>query len=524
MAVPDYLNQSNKRIKRGAVDPEADFQTDHLLPVLGRHTARGGLVMISGHGLKFAIAILGTAIMARLLAPEDYGLIGMVTVVTNFVSLFTYLGLSFPTVQRAEIKFEQISTLFWTNLGVSLVIAAGMAAIAPGIAWFYGEPKLTKIAVIIGIGFVFGGLAVQHDALLRRQMRFFALSTISLISMLMGYAVGITLARSGFGYWALVYSQLAVLAAYAIGVILVSRWRPGPPKFTAESISMLKFGGDITGYSILNYFAKNSDSLLIGRFWGAPQLGFYSKATQLSGLPIDQLDEPLAAVAIPALSRLVGQNDRYRQAYLRMLEKVMLLILPPIAWIVITSDWLVSVVLGPRWSYTGTILVFIGLGMLVQPVINTVTWLFISQGRSRAMLRWAVLNAPVSLIAILAGLPWGPTGVAAAYCIARLLVLAPLSIWLAGKAGPVSASDIFRCTAPLLLAVTCALLSGLAFRTLFRLGNPILGMSAEAAVIGGMTVLMLLVIPSGRKALIDVRRTWFSLGSMKIQPTVLPRD
>jgi len=513
----DLNHQLSRTLKTGSNDSDEGLRTDHLLPDLGERTARGGLIMIGAHGFKFAIGIVGTAIMARLLTPSDYGLIGMVAVVTNFVSLFKDLGLSFPTVQRAEVKFDQVSTLFWINAGVSLVAAVTVAALAPGIAWFYGEPRLTMVAVALGLGFVFGGLAVQHEALLRRQMRFVALSAIALASIITGYAVGMIFAFNGHGYWSLVYSQWALLSANLVGVFLVCRWRPGVPKLTSGTRSMLEFGGNITAYSVINYFSRNSDILLVGRFWGAQQLGFYSKAGQLAALPSDQVDEPLASVAIPALSRLVGADDRYRQAYLRMLEKVMLLTLPPLTWMIVTADWLVELILGRHWDYTGTILVFVGIGVLLQPVINTFGWLFISQGRSRDMLHWAAVNAPISLLTILVGLPWGAAGVAASFGFGRLLVVTPVSYWIVGRSGPVRTSDLFRCTAPFLLAAISSALGVLTFRTLELVANPIVGLTLAAAIITTIMLSVLLLIPSSRNALKDIRRICLLLWSTRLR-------
>ena len=492
------------------------FRTDHLIAGIGERTVRGGLVMMSAHGLKFTLSIVATAIMARLLEPQDYGLIGMVGVALNFVSLFKDMGLNFATIQRAEINFQQISTLFWINVSMSLLITMLTVAIAPIIAWFYGEPRLTMIAVVLAAGFIFGGLAVQHEALLRRQMRFFALSTIALASMIAGYTVGITLALSGFHYWALVYSQLALLAANMLGVLLVCRWRPGRPRLDLGMRSMLSFGGNITGYALINYFSKNSDNLLIGKFWGPQQLGFYNKALQLAGLPTDQVDEPLASVAIPALSRLGDSEVRYRQAYLRMLEKVMLLTTSVIAWMVVSSDWLVQVMLGKQWSLTGRILVFVGLAALFQPVINTVGWLFISQNRSRDMLRWATINAPISMLSILAGLPWGGIGVAASYCLTRILVVTPLAFWLVGRTGPVNTSDLCKRTAPFVLSSIMAILVCLAFRRFIHVGSPIVGLTTAVVLTSVTTLVVLLLIPAGRSALTDVTRTWGILRSKRL--------
>src|SRR6185437_16195850 len=187
------------------------FRTDHLMGSIGGRTARGGMVTMVSHGCKFAVSIVATAILARLLTPYDYGLIGMVAVATNFVSMFKDMGLSLATVQRPQISNDQISTLFWINIVLSVGICLIMVAISPAVGWFYGEPRVTKIAAVTAIGFIFGGLSVQHEALLKRQMRFFSLSIITFLAILMGYIVGILLASSGFGYWSLVFSQIALL-------------------------------------------------------------------------------------------------------------------------------------------------------------------------------------------------------------------------------------------------------------------------------------------------------------------------
>src|ERR1700730_8106499 len=187
------------------------FGTDHLKTNLGGRTARGGAVAITAQALKFIITIGATSILARLLTPQDYGLIGMVAFVTAFVSLYKDLGLAAATIQRPEISFDQISTLFWINASLSVAVCIFTIAIAPLVSWFYGEPRLTSITVITAVGFIISGLAVQHEALLRRQMRYFALASIGLISSIVGYVVAIWMAWKGFHCCALLGSQLAVV-------------------------------------------------------------------------------------------------------------------------------------------------------------------------------------------------------------------------------------------------------------------------------------------------------------------------
>ncbi|HJP91487.1 MAG TPA: lipopolysaccharide biosynthesis protein [Pyrinomonadaceae bacterium] len=487
------------------------FDTEHLTAALGSRTARGGVVTIVSHGLKFALSIVATAILARLLTPQDYGLIGMVAVFTGFVALFKDLGLSLATVQRAEISYDQISTLFWVNLTISVVITLFMISLAPLIGWFYGEPRLILISIVTAIGFLFGGLAVQHEALLKRQMRFYALSVIAFLSMMMGYVVGIIFAWRGARYWSLVFSQLALLSTNALGVWLTCRWRPGRPKRNTGVRSMLSFGGNVTGYALTNYISKNCDNLIVGRAFGPQLLGLYAKAAQLLALPTDQINEPLSAVAIPALSRLADSPERYRQAYLRIMEKIVMITMPAVMLMLATADWLVLIILGPQWGATAKIFIFMGVAGLFQPVAATGGWLLVSQGRVRDMLRWALINAPISILSLLAGLPWGAVGVAASFSLGRILIAFPLLFWFVGRSGPVRMGDFYRLLAPFTGASVCSLVACIVFRRFVAVPNPVVGFIACGIIVAITTPVFLALMPAGRKALVDIKNSMLLL-------------
>lgn len=501
------MPQEDNRQKSKSAASERYFSTDHLMESIGGRTARGGLVTIVSHGCKFAVSIVATAILARLLTPNDYGLIGMAAVITVFVSMFKDLGLSLATVQRAEINYEQISTLFWVNIAFSGLITLLLVIASPLIGWFYGEPRVTRIAAVTAIGFILGGLSVQHEALLKRQMRFFALSIIAFVAMTFGYAVGIAFAWYGASYWALVFSQLALLAANTVGVWLACRWIPGPPRRGSGVRSMLSFGGHVTGYAAINYFSKNSDILLIGKVRGAQELGFYTKSSQILGLPTDQINEPVSSVAIPALSRLANDPDRYREAYKRMVEKILMVTMPAVALIIATSDWIVRIMLGPKWAATSKILVLMGITFLFQPIVNTGGWLLVTQGRTREMLRWSLINAPFLIVAVIIGLPWGATGVAASYAVAQSFMVNPLLFWFIGRRGPVRTSDFYSLLAPFTGAAVAVVLGCSLFRAFVPISNPVFGVMACAGVAALCASIVLLVIPSGRAAIVDVKNS-----------------
>jgi O-antigen/teichoic acid export membrane protein len=271
--------------------------------------------------------------------------------------------------------------------------------------------------------------------------------------------------------------------------------------------SMLAFGRNFTGFSIINYFSRNLDNLLLGKVWGANELGLYNRAYQLMTLPIDQVNEPITSVAIPALSRIKDDDQRYRQAYLRMLEKIAMFTMPAIAFMMATSDWIVQVVLGPQWSATSRIFLLLGITGLFQPIANTTGWLFLTQGRSRHMFQWGLISGPLTMGSILLGLPWGAVGVATSYALTRVVLTDPLLFWFVGRTGPVRTRDFYRTIAPFTFASVVALAGSVAFRSLITIHNPIVGLITLFITTGAITLLCLGALPAGRLALADIKKT-----------------
>ena len=379
-----------------------------------------------------------------------------------------------------------------------------VAAIAPAVARFYGVPQLGPITVVSAVSFPIGALAVQHAALLRRQMRFGELAKTDVVGLAVGVATTTFLAWRGAQYWALVVGRLAEGLSVTAALWLLSRWRPGLPVRHAGIRSMLSFGGNLTGFTVTNYFARNLDNLLIGRFWGAEQLGLYSKAYQLLLLPIRQINAPLSAVSVPALSALADDSERYRQAYLRILEKIAIITMPGMAFAMATADWLVLIVLGPRWVEVAKIFAVLAASALAQPVANTAGWLFVSQDRSRDMLRWGIVGSTLIVLGIVAGLPWGVVGVAASYSATTLGLAIPLLFWFVGRRGPVRAQDLYRATAPAFVASMAVLGTLVGVRRLLADVAPMTGLAVSLGCTVLVACLTLSASSAGRHALRDL--------------------
>src|SRR5215213_3940158 len=481
------------------------FNTERLKAELGARTARGGAVTFASQGFRFFAGLGATMILARLLRPSDYGLIGMVVIFTGFLSMFKDLGLSAATVQHEVITSAQVSTLFWVNVSLNIGLALLTAALSPAVAWFYNEPKLTSITMVYAVGFLFIGLTIQHDALVQRQMRFAAQAGCEIVALLLTIAVTITLAWRGAGYWALVAGHLTTNFVYMVGIWTVCGWRPGRPARAPGVRALLRFGGSLTGFGVVNFFARNVDNMLIGRVWGSQQLGLYAKAYQLLTLPVDHINAPITTVAVPALSRLKDSPQRYRRAYLRIIEKIAVLTMPGVALLITTADWVVLVVLGPEWTEAGRIFAALGVAALVQPIANTTGWLFISQGRTDDMFRYGLVASTIIVAAIVAGLPWGAVGVAAAYALVWVTIVTPFLFYWVGRKGPVRPRDFYVTIAPAFWAALGVLGALFLFRRSAVIASPLAGLAVSLGIACAVAIVFLYSIPAGRRALWDFR-------------------
>jgi O-antigen/teichoic acid export membrane protein len=432
------------------------FDTAYLMNDLKGRSVRGGMVTVAAQGCSFAIRMGSTVVLARMLTPDDFGLIAMVTVLIGFAAMFSDLGLSMATIQGSNITHSQISNLFWVNVVVSFLITSILLIAAPGFSWFYGDPRLTPITRALAGAFVLGGLRVQHRALLQRQMRFTALGAIDITAMGIGVASAIVAALYGAGYWSLVIMAIATELVATFSTWVACPWRPGLPNRRTGTNTMLRFGGDVTGFNIVNYFSRNLDNILIGRFIGAAALGFYSKAYALLMLPLDQINAPISAVAIPALSRLTADPERYRRFYLKTIRLISLVTAPPIAFSIFFADDLIRIVLGEQWRPSAFIYTLLGLSALAQPLYNTQGWLHLTTGHSRRYFRWGVIGAVVFSGAFAVGVAFSAEGVALAYTIAFIAIL-PFCMSYAGRSAGIQLKDIARASGwPMLWALCTA--------------------------------------------------------------------
>jgi len=432
----------------GDLSPEAELATAHLTQDLGRRSRRGGAVLLGAQMVRVLGQMATLVVLARLLPPQAFGLLAMVAAIGLVLDLIKEFGLSSATIQKSDITHAQVSALFWVNAGVGAALAALLFLAAPLIAEFYGQPELEEIARWLALGFVASGLTVQHWALLRRQMRFTAIAGMETAADLLSFAVAVALAWHGSGYWALVVQRLIPPILLLLASWTICRWRPSRPARAAGVRSLLGFGAGVTGSQLSVAFARSVDQILIGWLWGPAVLGLYERTTRLLLVPINTINAPVYAAAMPALSRLLDEPARYRSMFCQVMQKLGLLTMPVFALAAVTADWVVDILFGPAWHQAIPLVAAFSVSATFLPVLMAVGLLFLTQARTADMLRATGLDALVSVAAIVAGLPWGVTGVAASIALVGVFLRTPLAFWLAARRGPVGVGAVWRAIAP----------------------------------------------------------------------------
>ena len=480
-------------------------QSGEQAPSLRQSAIRGASTTIVGQAAKFTIQTTSTIVLARLLAPEDFGLYAMATPMMAVAMLAQDLGLTQAVVTARSIDRRALSTLYAINVGVSLLIALSLVLAAPLLAAFYGHPRLTPIVMVMGGVVVLSGLTSIHQALLLRGLRYGRLVANDICTALAGLFAAIGLALVAPGPLALVISNV-VGATVLLGLAAASSgWRPSGLAKLGEVRDLLRFGGGLTGFNITNFVARNGDNVIIGAALGSTPLGYYDRAYKLMLLPLQQINSPISSVMVPLLSRLTDHPERYRAAYLNALRILLLIALPGVVFLFMAADPLIPTLLGEKWRPAVAVFTWLAVAALHQPLTSTIGWLFMSQHRTPEFAKWGVVNAVTCLAAFAAGLPWGVVGVAAAYALSDLFLRAPAVWWYVGRRGPVRTSDFYKVAAPYAAAAAVAAGGLWMFKRLANLEDIVL-LAAMAALSYLSFWAAILLTPDGRTTFAELAR------------------
>ena len=385
-----------------------------MIQSLSSSAARGGAITLGFQAARLCIMFASIVILARLISPAEYGYMAMVMALIGIAEIFRDFGLSMAALQAKDLSPAQKSNLFWINLGVGVLLSAIVFALARPIADFYGVPLLEQIVQVSSVTYALSGASTQFRVQINRELRFFALSLTDLLPYFLGFVAALVVAIGGAGVWALVLQQVVVAAMTLFLGIVFARWWPSLPR-RAPMGNLLKFGGSLAATRLLSYLTRNVDSIAIGRVWGATSVGLYDRAFQLVVLPLNQINTPLSRVAVPVLSRIEDDKDRYLR-YLRRAQLVALYVTSA-GFLILAAlgPQIVRVVLGPDWDAAGNLVSLLALGGIFRSLAQVCYWIYMSRGLAGVQLRFYAVAQPLLAAVIVAGVIWGPEGVAIAH-------------------------------------------------------------------------------------------------------------
>ena len=413
-----------------------------------------------------------------------------------------------PAIYKQQLTHEQASGLFWINCLASITVAALVASMAPVLAWFFDEPRLLAMTLVMSGGVLLNMLGMMHVGLLHRQMQFGAVTVIEIGAITVGVVVGVVAALLGAEYWALVYQQLAIWVWQSAAAWWLCKWRPArrarlgvrPRRRGALDARIREERG---GLALIGYVGRNTDTVLVGYMFGAPVLGLYQKAYQWAMMPFWQIYIPMHFVAVSSFSRLQEDPQRYRLYVRTTLLGVFALTLPAIALLMVEADGVVLLLFGGQWTGAISLLRVLSVGTYFSAFALALNWLYLSEGRTAEQLRWAMISAPLTIVAVVVGMPWGAIGVARGFTMAAILLAGP-AVWHCLRRSPVTGADFRDATSAHAAAASLASASllWLLRRPIGTLPDMLQQVLVHGMIFAALYITFWLVLPGGRAELV----------------------
>jgi PST family polysaccharide transporter len=422
-------------------DPAGSFDPPATASDIGRRSVQAGAFALIGQFLQFGFMLGAAIVLARLLTPADFGLVAMGMTIIEFTNLILDLGLPSSVQYQKQITKAQIDTLFWINFGFSVILAMAVVALGPAVARMYNEPLLIGLLPVLACTLIFFGPSIQHEAVLKRQLRFGTIAAASTAGTLAGVVASIALALGGAGYWALAAHMPVETLVRSTWLYVAGGWHPGRPRFGTGLWPTVRYGGDVIGNRLVNYFGKGLDRILISVFAGASSVGLYSLADRWAYGSQQIIYGRLLGVALSGFSRVRDDVERYRNYYRRAMRLLWTFMLPILAGVALEAEAVMAVLAGDQWDRAVPILRWLSLAALALSINHTTKWTLLAEGRTRIQLVWGSIQAVITAICIAIGATYGVTEVAMAYALATVsLTPMTFAVWLHGS--PIRWKDV----------------------------------------------------------------------------------
>lgn len=373
-------------------------------------------------GVVTTLQFITLAILARLLSPSDFGVMGMIMVVIGFAQAFADMGLSNAIIQRQAVAESHLSSFFWINVLTGIVLFACILLIRPLAVIYFKQPNLSKYLIFAAFIFLITPVGQIFTTLLRKELKFKTLSKVEIVGTVVYSASTIGLALAQFGVLSLIFGQVirSLFTVCILFFIFRKIWVPRLHFSVKEIKSYLSFGAFQMGERAVNYLSANIDYIIIGRFLGPAALGFYTLAYNLMIVPLTKINPIITNVAFPAFSKIQHNNFRLRRAYCKAINYISILSFPMLAGMIVVAPEFVRLVYGPKWEPSIIILQVFCLVGAFKSLGNPVGAILLAKGRADVGFYWNIFAVIVVSLAVIVGVKWGIVGVAVAILILQV--------------------------------------------------------------------------------------------------------
>lgn len=399
-------------------------------PDLGRAASRGVLTALASRWGRTATLLVSSVVLARLLTPDDFGLVAMLAIITGLVTLFQDLGLTTAVVRARSVTPAQQVTIFLVNLALGVALSVGLYLAAPLVAAFYGRDELVGLTRVLAITFVINALSGQARADLQRNLRFSVIAIAEVVIGVLYLVVAVVLALLGARYWSLVGATLASSVVWTITLVVASTFRWVRPAPVREVRTLLVQGGQITAVQAATYFSQTLDVVAVGRFFGAGPVGLYNRAAQVVTLAESQLTAAVTSVALPVLSRVQDDPARFRSLVLRAVRAMGYSLVPLFTILSLVAQPAVALVYGPQWTEAGSLLVVLALAGTVRSLLLLMELAATALGLMGRQLSMALTTQVFSGIALVVAAQHSLRTVAITYVVATVVSVVVGSWWI----------------------------------------------------------------------------------------------
>jgi PST family polysaccharide transporter len=454
---------------------------------------------VGSQAFSFVIGI----ILARLLVPDDFGLIAMVMVFTGFAEMLSNFGLGSALIHKREISDIHYNSIFFINLILGICVGSILYLFSPEISIYYGRDELVGITKALSITLVLSGMTMVPRSILAKEMKFKKIAQAEFISMISAGGLSVYLAYAGYGYWSLVIN---IIIRQALLLIMLHVFSSVCLRlqFSYRAIEdMIKFSAYVFATKILQYTSGNIDKLLLGKYFGGSALGVYDKAGAMMLFPLTNISHVIAKVLFPTLSSIQDDKQRIKNIFLKSVASISLFTYPMLAGLFVVSDTFILGVLGESWRETIPLLRIFCIAGLAISIATSVGPLYLAQGLSKLQFKVNLATQTLKLLFVLVGLQWGLMGVAVTYSLA-IVLNAFITLGIAGKTIQMSVYEVLKVVAPVFMTSLFMSIVVYAWSELDLFDTNISILISQIFV--GVFIYILLVIVFDLKAFSDLRQ------------------